>query len=101
VSGCKIERRMLVTHGTLNMVTGLTTQGRKEWETRACGAPLFVASERKLGVCNSCFNGWAGPENHPTADGWDQVAAARIAAATIETVEPEKQRAEPRKRPAL
>lgn len=62
---CRIIRRYLVTHSTVNMQTGEETLGETKWEVGPCNAPLFSNEERKSGVCKACASGWSSPTNHP------------------------------------
>lgn len=62
---CAVVRRMLITHGTIQLGTGKTTTGRKEWVTRECGTPLFSEEERRTETCRSCAGGWKSPLNYP------------------------------------
>lgn len=67
MSGCTQLRRMLVKHGTLNIVTGDTDVTSEEWVELACDAPLFGDEERKRGTCRSCAAGWTHEHNYPVA----------------------------------
>jgi len=62
---CMQIRRKLVTHSTLNMMTGETAEAGQEWHTEACGAPLWSDEERETGFCRSCLSGWTHPDNFP------------------------------------
>lgn len=64
---CSVARTWLVTHGTLDLATGQTTEGEKEWRTGPCGSPLFGDTERKTGVCRACARGWEHPNNYSAA----------------------------------
>ncbi len=68
-SECRVERRCLVSHGSLNMVTGDFQEGKKEWESGPCRGPLFEADTREIGICRSCLRGWVHPGNYPTEVG--------------------------------
>lgn len=63
-NSCQQMRRKLVTHGTLNMVTGQLEKGRQEWVTEICNIPLFDDESRKLGKCKSCQSGWTHEHNY-------------------------------------
>ena len=64
-NSCTKQRRYLVTHSTLNMTSGESTQGKQEWIEEPCGKPLFGDEERKTGICKSCASGWTHPNNYP------------------------------------
>ena len=81
MSGCEIERRCVVHHASLNIVTGAFADSDKTTvEIKPCGAPLFSERERKLGVCRSCLNGWTHPHNKATETGERQLEEAKRAA---------------------
>jgi hypothetical protein len=63
--GCSKMRRMLITHSTLNIETGVETPNGAEWVTQACNIPMFSDEERERGICRSCFGGWTNPLNFP------------------------------------
>lgn len=67
MSSCTQMRRVLVTHSTLSMATGETKQGRSEWVTKPCGAPLFDPRSKAKGLCPSCEGGWTHPNNYPVS----------------------------------
>lgn len=78
MANCSIERRKVVRHGTLNMLTGEYNPGDTETvEIAACGTPLFGDGERALGVCRGCLKGWSVPGNAPTRAGLAQIEAAK------------------------
>jgi hypothetical protein len=62
---CTVVRRCLVTHGTLNIVSGAITESKSAWETKPCGTPLFGDDERASGKCKACAEGWTHPNNYP------------------------------------
>ena len=63
---CQQQRRYVVTHGTLNIATGVSKMdGGKEWVEGPCNAPLFGDEAQTRGTCRSCFMGWTHPENYP------------------------------------
>lgn len=64
-NSCTKIRRRLVTHSTMNMLTGELTPVRQEWKTEACNTPLFGKAERETGICRSCASGWTHPNNYP------------------------------------
>lgn len=68
---CPIERRVVVTVGSLDMTTGQYQQTGKQTEVRPCGTPLFGQKT----VCNGCRDGWEVETNRPTARGRRQLAA--------------------------
>lgn len=57
-STCTIVRTIVVTHNTMNMVTGEMTAGRKETKTEPCNTPIFTDEERHTGICKACRQGW-------------------------------------------
>lgn len=61
---CTIIRRILVTHGSMDMATGAYTEGAKEWETRPCDGHLSSPVEKMAGVCASCARGWKCDTNY-------------------------------------
>lgn len=67
-NSCTQMRRKLVTHGTLNMATGATTEGHSEWVDEPCNVPLFADGEREAGLCRSCASGWTHPNNYPLTE---------------------------------
>jgi hypothetical protein len=73
---CQVERRVTVTHGSLNIATGAITTGTTETVVRECGTPIFGDTGRKAGVCRSCRTGWEAEGNRPTERGREQIAAA-------------------------
>lgn len=75
---CVIERRKLVKRGTVNMATGVYTEGSASWEIEPCNAPLFADDERARGVCLSCLGGWRVEDNSPTERGEEQIRAAKV-----------------------
>jgi hypothetical protein len=66
---CQIERRMLITSGSLDINTGEITNKSQRWEVRACRGPLFGDDEKQRGACRSCVSGWTHENNYPTANG--------------------------------
>lgn len=62
---CRIMRRKLVRHSTVNIVTGERSAETEEWVTEPCGVPLFGEREVLTGVCRSCANGWTHENNYP------------------------------------
>ena len=72
---CNVERRVLVTHGTVTWGTGEYTPGERIWETRLCGTTLF-GRDGGTGICPSCMRGWTHPENYPTEKGREAIRAA-------------------------
>jgi hypothetical protein len=66
---CTQKRRILQTHGSLDLTTGILTTDHSTatWVVRACGVPLFTDEERKRGTCNGCSTGWSSPGNMPVA----------------------------------
>lgn len=64
-TSCTQMRRILVKSGTMSMSTGKTEMTSENWETRACGAPLFSEEERQRGTCRSCHSGWTHEHNYP------------------------------------
>lgn len=64
---CTVVRRVLVTHGTMRFNHGEDTYRKtgKEWQTKACGIPLFGDDERQRGTCKGCHKGWEHPHNYP------------------------------------
>lgn len=64
---CTQMRRMLITHHSLNLASGIVTPGKAEWVTRPCRAPLFGGHSKALGKCPSCEGGWTHPDNYPVA----------------------------------
>ena len=65
---CTQLRRKLVTHSRLNLATGQTTEGRKEWRNEPCGAPLFGDADQAVGLCRSCQQGWTDQLNFPICE---------------------------------
>lgn len=61
---CTVVRRMLIKTGAIDLKTGQTNMTGEQWETRACGAPLFSEAERETGICKSCAAGWTHPHNY-------------------------------------
>jgi len=74
---CKVERRKLIRSGTFNAMTGERKITTTQTVIELCGTPLFGVHERKTGVCNSCFSGWAVEENEPTRRGFAAIATAK------------------------
>lgn len=97
---CKIERRILVTHGTLDLATGASNIERRELETRACGTPLFSEQERAVGACKSCLSGWTHKHNYPTETGHAQIIVALPAVDVAERVEAIEKLPEGERQPA-
>jgi hypothetical protein len=64
---CTQKRRVLETHGSLDLTTGTLTMDRSTatWVVRACGAPLFTDAQRERGTCDGCASGWSSPGNKP------------------------------------
>ena len=77
MSNCKIERRVVVSHGTFNPMTKRSTIRSTTTEIRPCGTPLFSEREIKTGICKSCYSGWSVEGNALTARGHAEVKAAR------------------------
>ena len=59
---CPVLRRMVVTHGSLDLSSGKIVEGDRETVVRPCDAPLFGAA-REAGICRSCATGWQHPDN--------------------------------------
>lgn len=64
-TSCQVMRRKYVTRFDLDMGTGETEERGGEWVTEYCNAPLFKDSERAVGKCRSCAEGWTHPHNLP------------------------------------
>lgn len=50
---------------------------RVRWQTEACGNPLVEPKEVRTGICESCKNGWAHPDNYPANESrpaWERKA---------------------------
>lgn len=62
---CQQMRRFVRSSGTLNMLTGVTSEMTKAWVTEPCNAPLFGEEAQTSGKCRSCSMGWTHPENYP------------------------------------
>jgi hypothetical protein len=68
---CRVLRRFIVTHGTMNLATGETEfSGGQTVEEAACGS--FPRSD-ETGMCRSCERGWETEGNRPIRiDGWSE-----------------------------
>lgn len=65
-TGCKIKRRMLVTHGILTLGEGVKDT-HQEWQEKECGSPIFPKRDGSFphgkSVCGSCAKGWTHEHN--------------------------------------
>lgn len=77
---CTIIRTVKVTHSTLNMVSGKTTEGKTEIVTKPCGIPLFGKPHSTTGVCRHCAEGWSVKDN---CFANDQERARAVASAAL------------------
>lgn len=62
---CTSLRRLRLTHGKFNILTGRSYKTREETITRTCNAPLFTGEERASGLCRACASGWQADGNRP------------------------------------
>jgi hypothetical protein len=77
---CPVIRTMYVSHGSLSLTTGAVTNASNEWETRACGVPLF-GPDRAAGMCRACASGWTHPHNYREGDANDPATREHAAPA--------------------
>lgn len=77
VRNCTVLRRRLVTHSTVDILSGESTDTGIEWVEGACNTPLFTDQERTSGICRTCESGWEHPDNFTISPNQDYHLDAR------------------------